>query len=876
MKTNNRILLTAAILSVISAGANAENIITLENNHTAGSNYNLVSTVGNVKVDTEVPKNENTVHNVILGGWSKYTGSNIYNIFSGTEVAPSGRNVENIAIGDVVKIKDSSYGLMIGNHIINENDGESIKKYGDRSTMIKGDYITVKNSPHATVMGQHNNVTNSYGALVHGKDIVAENAMWSIVMGEGASAKLAQAGKGASVVIGPKANTNNYFTVSLGAHASTTAYAATAIGGASTANGKYSLAMAQGTANGYGAIAIGMNSKTDNDYAVAIGNKAKATGVGSMALGDDSVADRLAGTVGYLAEGKDDATWKSTKSALSVGDRENNVTRQITGLAAGTEDTDAVNVAQLKVVEAEAKKHSSVIAGDNTTVTTGTNAAGGVEYKVAVNKDLNEMNSVNFGKATDDVRSTVTKDGARFFNGSENIGVTSNGIQIENTDTLDQAKFDKTGMYASEGNKTVYYTTAGISAGDQIINNVKAGVADTDAVNVKQLKNYVNENKTYVEAGDNIEVAEDNGSFTVSTSKDLRDLNSVNLNDGNSQSSYTTEGINMTYRGTDREYHTSFKYDGMRIRTNDGDANPIDEISLTDKGLNNGGKRIINVDKGINGTDAVNVNQLRETEKNINDRINNTSNAATARANHYTDLQTAKVGARAAAMANLHYQDFNADDKWSFAAGYGHYKGANAGALGVAYQPNENTMVTVSSTIGSEPMVGAGVSMKFGKSSRMNANKQVAMAKEIEELRAIVAAQNAKIDALIDHAMGRNEAITDVVFPDVPENHWAYAMVQDLAYKGIVVGYPDKNFNGDLTLTRYEFAVALDRAITAGYMHPEMGRAIKEFKVELDTVRSGMHFRVDRLSGKDGAVDKVERVRVNKDNTRDNYGTIVK
>ena len=736
MKTNNRILLTAAILSVIFAGANAENIITLENNHTAGSNYNLVSTVGNVKVDTEVPKNENTVHNVILGGWSKYTGTNIYNIFSGTEVAPSGRNVENIAIGDAVKIKDSSYGLMIGNHITNENDEESIKKYGDRSTMIKGDYITVKNSPHATVMGRHNNVTNSYGALVHGKDIVAENAMWSIVMGEGASAKLAQAGKGASVVIGPKANTNNYFTVSLGAHASTTAYAATAIGGASTANGKYSLAMAQGTANGYGAIAIGMNSKTDNDYAVAIGNKAKATGVGSMALGDDSVADRLAGTVGYLAEGKDDATWKSTKSALSVGDRENNVTRQITGLAAGTEDTDAVNV--------------------------------------------------------------------------------------------------------------------------------------------KQLKSYVNENKTYVNAGDNIEVAEDNGTFTVSTSKDLRDLNSVNLNDGNSQSSYTTEGINMTYRGTDREYHTSFKYDGMRIRTNDGDANPIDEISLTDKGLNNGGKRIINVDKGINGTDAVNVNQLRETEKNINDRINNTSNAATARANHYTDLQTAKVGARAAAMANLHYQDFNADDKWSFAAGYGHYKGTNAGALGVAYQPNENTMVTVSSTIGSEPMVGAGVSMKFGKSSKMNANKQVAMAKEIEELRAIVAAQNAKIDALIDHAMGRNEAITDVVFPDVPENHWAYMMVQDLAYKGIVVGYPDTNFNGDLTLTRYEFAVALDRAITAGYMHPEMGRAIKEFKVELDAVRSGMHFRVDRLSGKDGAVNKVERVRVNKDNTRDNYGTIVK
>ena len=124
--------------------------------------------------------------------------------------------------------------------------------------------------------------------------------------------------------------------------------------------------------------------------------------------------------------------------------------------------------------------------------------------------------------------------------------------------------------------------------------------------------------------------------------------------------------------------------------------------------------------------------------------------------------------------------------------------------------------------------------------------------------------------------MGRNEAITDVVFPDVPENHWAYMMVQDLAYKGIVVGYPDGNFSGDRTLTRYEFAVALDRAISAGYMNPELGRAIKEFKPELDSIYANMRFRVDRESGKDGSVNKVERVRVNKDNTRDNYGTIVK
>ena len=192
--------------------------------------------------------------------------------------------------------------------------------------------------------------------------------------------------------------------------------------------------------------------------------------------------------------------------------------QQIHGVSNGEADTDAVNVAQLKKaeekinnVEAEAKKHTTVVAGDNTTVTAGTNAAGGAEYKVSVNKDLEDMNSANFGKITDDVRARIDKDSVRFFNGSENIGVTPKGIQIENTDTLEQATFTKSGMYASEGSNTVFYTTNGISAGNQIINNVKAGVADTDAVNVSQLKRVQDQiaastQVTTVTAGDHIKV----------------------------------------------------------------------------------------------------------------------------------------------------------------------------------------------------------------------------------------------------------------------------------------------------------------------------------------------------------------------------------
>ena len=254
-----------------------------------------------------------------------------------------------------------------------------------------------------------------------------------------------------------------------------------------------------------------------------IGYDAKASVEGGVALGSKSKATVAAGAAGYdistkAASTDTSSTWKATASAVSVGDVANDVTRQITSVAAGTNDTDAVNVAQLKkvetkisTVEADAKKHTTVVAGDNTTVTASTNANGGAEYKVAVNKDLVEMSSANFGKATDDVRARIDKDSARFFNGSENIGITPKGVQIENTDTLEQAKFDKYGMYASEGDKTVYYTTTGISAGDQIINNVKAGVADTDAVNVSQLKRVQDQiaastQVTTVTAGDHIKV----------------------------------------------------------------------------------------------------------------------------------------------------------------------------------------------------------------------------------------------------------------------------------------------------------------------------------------------------------------------------------
>lgn len=240
---------------------------------------------------------------------------------------------------------------------------------------------------------------------------------------------------------------------------------------------------------------------------------------------------------------------------------------------------------------------------------------------------------------------------------------------------------------------------------------------------IADLKGRIGANVT-VSSGDNITVNEDSGNFMVSTSKDLQ-LNSVILNDGNNESAYTTDGINMAYRGdgaSGLDYHTSYKYDGMAIRTNNGDANEVSYISLTDTGLNNGNKRITNVDKGIKGTDAVNVNQLTGGIHQLNTRIN-------------------KLGASSAALAGLHPLDFNRNDKVSYAVSYGRYRSSNAVALGVFARPNERIMLG----FGAENQYTVNLAFKTGKGSDYIAEAKDAQSR-ISKLEALVAKLMAEVE----------------------------------------------------------------------------------------------------------------------------------
>ena len=293
----------------------------------------------------------------------------------------------------------------------------------------------------------------------------------------------------------------------------------------------------------------------------------------------------------------------------------------------------------------------------------------------------------------------------------------------------------------------------------------------------------------------------------------------------------------------------------------------VGDVKIDNSGINAGNKKITNVAAGdisANSTDAVNGGQLWKT----NQTINNIGGAV----NELGDRMD-RVGAGAAALAALHPLDFDPDDKWDVAAGYGNYKDAHAVSVGAFYRPNEDTMFSVGGSFGGgENMVNAGVSVKLGQSNHVSTSK-VAMAKEIVDLRD----ENKDLKKRLDTMEQKMNSILGILdmgkkkdFPDVPENHWAYEYVSTLAGNGILEGYPDGMFSGERSMTRYEFAAMFYRALKNGApVDDNMDRAMNEFEPELRQIRLD-RIRVDRISGKDNDRNKVERVRVNSEDDKAN------
>ena len=503
-------------------------------------------------------------------------------------------------------------------------------------------------------------------------------------------------------------------------------------------------------------IAIGSTSSgvtTTASNSVSIGKDANVLVDGGVALGGQSVANTAAGVSGYdistnAASTETNSTWHSTASAVSVGDVDNNVTRQITGVSAGFNDTDAVNVAQLKKVAATAGKETTIVTGTNVNTTTATNASGGTEYTIDINRDLINMGTI---ETKDGVNHTYTK---------------GDGVQVTD-ESGNESNLTKEGLNATDGTNTVTFTTTKVDVANNRIQNVADAVDNGDAVNFKQLKQYATN-------------AASSAASTVSGSGAVEVTTSTNTNGStNYNVSLNTDRVRDIAK-------TSNRYAGDDVIKVERWNNPTGSADLTTFKFNadkaaekinigytaNGGTVLkTTAAKGFNFVDGDHINAsvsadgkvkfdldhaVTDQIDNNTTKINNLENAIHNANGNFTDLiqanqKEARRGiASASALAALHPLDYDPDHKTDIMVGAGHFRGTTAIALGAAYRPSENIMFTIGASInGKDTAINAGVSYKVGtKVNGESRYSKVAMQHRIDELNTTVAEQNQKIEQL--------------------------------------------------------------------------------------------------------------------------------
>ena len=568
---------------------------------------------------------------------------------------------------------------------------------------------------------------------------------------------------------------------------------------------------------------------------------------------------------------------------------------KISGVAAGeisSTSTDAVNGSQLHAVQQEAGKHTKVVNGSNITVEE-TDQDGQKTYKVGLQKDilLGDITgkNVSISGTNGTIETTgfiATKDKIYADKGAKLADVNVTGDTISNDKS--SVKLDKDGTVTINNKVTVDQNgkVSGVAAGDIFdtstdavngsqlkatndrvsrvegdITNIKSDITDIKG-DVKNLGDRVT--KVEQEAGKHTKVVNGSNITVEETDQDGQKTYKVGLQKDILLGDIT--GKNVSISGTNGTIETTgsiatkdkiYADKGAKLAdidiTGDTISNDKSSVKLDKNGtvtINN--KVTVDQDGKVSGVaageisstskDAVNGSQLFATNQQV---------AQNAQSINKLGNRINKVGAGAAALAALHPLDFDPDDKWDFAAGYGNYNGENAAAIGAYYRPNEDTMFSVGGSFGNgENMVNAGVSLKLGQGNHVSTSK-VAMAKEIKDLRKELEGLKS---ALLDVNAGKKLDTSKLqLFPDVPKNHWAYEYVSTLKGNGALTGYPDGEFKGDRPMTRYEFATMLYKAMLEGATLSD--KILKEFAPELE------RFTVDTVHQDKDGKPTVERVR---------------
>ena len=802
---------------------------------------------------------------------------------------------ESVTIGYKAQAQDArSVVIGIAAKTMDTTDGGNISiGYGSQA----GQKVDSGSSGLAAAVGMNAKATG-WGSSAYGTEAKAQNS-WSTAVGDWAQANTTKGCGGTAIGTTAKADDDYATAVGLGAEA--TAVNSMALGMQAKATQKDSVALGAGsvdraaTKETKGTIAL--SDGTIRDY----GNFAGSNPIGVVSVGaKDKERQIINVAAGKISADSTDAVNGSQLYSLAGGSRQN-----AEAIAKNTQDISNIknNITNLTT---EAGKHTTVKAGtnENLTVTEGTNTEGGKEYTV----DLSDK--LTIGKAGAD-----GKDGHMGINGKDGVS----GVGIDGKDGI-SVKGDK-GEVSINGNDGI--SIKGKDGKDAVSINGKDGVGHigltgpagtngkdgTNAVDISVKNGYDGADGTKGSSG----VDGKDGMTRIVYEDKTGEHQVANLDDGMKYGGDTGDvikkklnnqvnvigGISDTGKltTTDNVGVVSDGVDNLKVRLaknlnlgNDGSVTTGDTTinnngvtinngpSITKDGIDAGGKTITNIGNGTNANDAVNKGQLDEAVQNTNREVGHVANAL-----NKLDSRVNKVGANAAALAALHPQDFDPDDKWDFAAGYGNYKDAHAIAVGAFYRPNEDTMLSVGGSFGGgENMVNAGITFKLGQKNSVGRSK-VAMAKEIIDLKTevqLLKNQNQTILKAL-HVTGAQEAsTTGVTFSDVPQGHWAYTYVKFLADKGYLKGYPDGEFKGNHAMSRYEYAAIIYRALQNGApLDGNMIQSMKEFKPEIEAAREAYRFRVDRISGKDNNRHKVERVRVNSaDNKsekdfRDVYGS---
>ena len=748
------------------------------------------------------------------------------------------------------------------------NPTEYSRHFGDENTVT---------SDHSLAVGFRNTVSGSYSTAV-GQSSTASGET-SLAIG-----RSAQATANNTNAIGRSARAEGENATAIGHGSVSSGRNSNAFGSSAKASAEASTAVGNSTkASGISSTATGFNAEASGNFSSAYGNDARAKGNRSVAVGYNAKAEESATAVGNNANA-------GAANAVAVGSGNTITARSGVGIGSSN-SVSGIDSGAFGVRNNVAQANTYVL-GSNVTSTQGNSVLLGNAStdRAATTETQANINGINYSgfAGVGSARNGVTSVGA---SGKERqvINVASGKVSSDSTDAINGSQ-----LYA------VANTVGGIlnNHNTLIQNNIneidknKEKIAD----NERKLKDHTDVLQKHEDIlNGHSQELEKHNKLIVNQDKRLDYLdNRVDNHDArieNHSERIESHERRIEYNKTlatealkEAKKHTSISAgNNVTVTTSTNAAGGTDykvsvdkvkfgNVSLDNKGLNNGGNKITNVADGeVSATskDAVNGSQLYQATSGISNGVN------------LLNSKIGKVGAGAAALAAIHPLDFDPDDKWNFAAGYGNYAGENAMALGAFYRPNEDTMFSVAGSMGNgENMVNAGVSLKLGQKNGVSTSR-VALAKEVQDLKAIVKAQNVEIQQMkVSMGMAPQYDKKDVNFPDVPANHWAYEYVKDLADKGLVEGYPDGEFKGDRAMTRYEYAAIIYRALQLGApIDGKMGRAINEFNPELARLRDLDRTRVDRISGKDNDRHKVERLRVNnKDNKqtndyRDVYGS---